>query len=127
MSELSNRDRAEIFGAHSFAIIGDHGTAKTGYDGLSAAGDHSSAITGDCGIAIAGYKGQSMSGEAGCSITGDHGTALSGEQGIIAIKRWDGVRYRLVVGYVGENGIKPYVSYRLDKEDHFIEASNEIT
>lgn len=53
---------------------------------------------------------------------GDEGTATAGHGGMLAIRRWDGRRYRLVVGYVGENGIEAGVPYRLDADGRFVRA-----
>lgn len=46
----------------------------------------------------------------------------AGHEGMLAIRRWDGRRYRLVVGYVGENGIEAGVPYRLDADGRFVRA-----
>jgi len=66
-------------------------------------------------------------GEAGAQIHADRGkikqviinlldnavkyTPAGGE---IRIRWWDGVRYRLAVGYVGEGGIEPDTKYRVE-------------
>ena len=45
-------------------------------------------------------------------FAGDEGTATAGYRGEIRIRYHDGTRYRLAVGYVGEDGIEadtPYV------------------
>ena len=43
---------------------------------------------------------------------GDYGTATAGEGGAIAWKVWDGQRWRLIVRYPGEDGIKAGTPYR---------------
>jgi hypothetical protein len=54
----------------------------------------------------------STSGADSCAIAlGIRGLAAAGKNGIVAVKWYDGRRYRLVVGYVGENGIKPNAFY----------------
>ena len=32
----------------------------------------------------------------------------------MAVRYWDGKRYRLAIGYVGEDGIEPGVAYRVE-------------
>lgn len=48
------------------------------------------------------------------SNAGDYGTANAGNWGTLVVKYWDGQRYRLAVGYVGEDGIKPNTPYRVE-------------
>ncbi len=86
--------------------------------------------SGDCGTSTSGYRGTSTSGEGGTStsgyrgtaISGDCGTATSGNCGTIVIKYYNNQRYRLRVGYIGEDGLKPNVAYKLDENHNFIEA-----
>ena len=62
------------------------------------------------------HHGTSTSGNGGTSTSGDRGTGAAGEAGIIAIRYWDDVpgRYRLAVGYPGEDGIKSDTKYRVE-------------
>jgi hypothetical protein len=55
------------------------------------------------------------------------GTSTSGYSGTIVIKRWDSIacRYRLVVGYIGEDGLLPSVPYYLNDDGNFVERKNE--
>jgi len=88
----------------AFATAGDDGTATAGDDGTATAGYR--------GTATAGYRGTATAGEYGTATAGDDGTATAGAGGEIRIRWWDGTRYRLAVGYVGEDGIEadtPYV------------------
>ena len=57
----------------------------------------------------------------GTATAGNRGTATAGEKGIIAIRWWDGAtnRYRLAIGYVGEDGILPGCRYRLADNGEF--------
>ena len=72
------------------------------------AGDYGTATAGDDGTATAGY----------------YGTATAGYYGTIVIKWWDdnATRYRLTVGYPGEDGIKPNVAYRCDEAGNLVRA-----
>ena len=78
--------------------------------------------SGDCGTSTSGDYGTSTSGFRGTSTSGDCGTSMAGENGILVIRFWDGRRDRLVVGYVGEGGIKAGVKYRLNAEHQLVEV-----
>ena len=87
------------------ATAGDYGTATAGYGGTATAGDRGTVTAGDRGTVTAGYGG----------------TATAGDRGRIQIEWWDGNRYRISTGYVGENGIKPDTAYRLHDAGQFVE------
>jgi hypothetical protein len=95
------------------ATAGDGGTATAGYGGTATAGDRGTATAGYGGTATAGDGGTATAGDRGTATAGYGGTATAGDLGTICIKHWDGSRYRLAVGYVGEGGIKPGVAYRV--------------
>ena len=57
-------------------------------------------------------------------IVGYRGNATAGYDGILQIKWYDGNRYRIAIGYVGENGIKPNVKYCCEKGE-FVEIEVE--
>ena len=48
------------------------------------------------------------------------GTATAGDSGVLVLRYWAGDRFRLVVGYVGENGIKANTKYKLDENHQFV-------
>jgi len=116
-------------GHHGTATAGHHGTATAGYRGTVTAGDHGNATAGyrgiatagDGGNATAGYRGMATAGDGGTATAGYYGTATAGDggnatagnEGQIRIKWWDGTRYRLAVGYVGEDGIEADVAYHV--------------
>jgi len=77
-----------------------------------------------CRIIIAGTRedatgylaAQGMTGVIGGTATaGDYGTATAGDYGTIVVKWHDGKRYRMAIGYVGENGIEAGVAYKAIK------------
>jgi hypothetical protein len=74
--------------------------------------------------ATAGDMGTATAGDGGTATAGDRGTAKSGPVGIIVIRWWDAkaVRFRLAVGYVGEDGIKPDTFYQCDDAGKLIEV-----
>jgi hypothetical protein len=86
--------------AYARVTAGDEGTATAGYRGTATAGDRGTATAGDRGTATAGYRG----------------TATAGDEGTVCVHWYDGTasRYRLAVGYVGEDGIEANVPYRVE-------------
>ena len=92
-------------GAYGTATAGDYGTAVAGAGGTATAGLR--------GTATAGYYGTATAGDCGTATAGYYGTATAGDCGEIRIRWLDGWRYRLAVGYVGEDGIKANTPYRV--------------
>ena len=81
------------------------------------------AVVGDGGTATAGYEGTATAGNRGKATAGYYGTATAGEGGMLQIYYYDrNDRRRIATAYVGEDGIKPNVKYRLDGSANFVEA-----
>ena len=70
---------------------------------------------GDRGTATAGDIGTATAGNRGTATAGDGGTATAGNNGIIIVRSLDdkAYRYRIVTGYIGENGLEPNKPYHL--------------
>jgi len=110
-------------------ISGDNGISITGYSGVSTSGygGHSTSgvwgtsasgicgksTTGDYGKSTADYSGTATSGRYGTSTSGYGGKCKSGLGGRIQIE-WFDERSRLIVGYIGEDGLEPDVFYRVE-------------
>ena len=109
-------------GGHGRAII--RGTATAGDGGTATAGYCGIATAGYCGIATAGYGGTATAGDGGTATAGDGGTATAGDGGVLVLVSWDGERKRLIVAYVGEDGIEPNVAYRLGPGGKPVKATN---
>ena len=94
-------------------FIHDNGqNAHVGYAGTATACEDGTATAGDGGTATAGDNGTATAGNAGTATAGPYGTATAGIGGTILLRHWDGARRRVLVAYVGENGIEantPYV------------------
>jgi hypothetical protein len=108
--------KGELIGKCKFpkGVVVFCGDRKEATDFIAANGAAGKSIVG--GTATAGYRGTATAGY--------RGTATAGYSGLICIKYWDAEkeRYRIAVGYVGEDGIKPGVKYRLDDNNKFVEA-----
>jgi len=102
------------------------GAARTaGYQGSATAGYRGSATAGYQGSATAGYQGSATAGDRGSATAGDRGSARASSSGVIVIHWYDSKigRTRLVVGYVGEDGLKANTWYCLDEDHQFIQCS----
>src|ERR1022692_4407475 len=108
-------------GNRGTATAGNRGTATAGDSGTATAGDSGTATAGDSGTATAGYSGTATAGDSGTATAGNRGTATAGDSGTatagysgtLVIKHWDGSRYRLLVAYVGENGVEANTAYKI--------------
>ena len=89
--------------------------AASGYNSnLAASGDYSKLVaSGD-------YSNLAASGKNSiCMAAGYVSTAQVGENGVIVLPYYDGIRTRVAVGYVGENGIEPNVEYKVNNNGIF--------
>ena len=104
------------------ATAGDYGTAKAGNYGTATAGNYGTATAGNFGTATAGDRGTATAGDYGTATAGNYGTATAGCSGIINIAYYSDNRRRIKTGYVGEDGLKPDVKYKLDVNHNFVEV-----
>ena len=111
-------------GIDGTATAGDEGTATAGDWGTATAGDWGTAIAGIDGTASAGYEGTATTCDYGTASAGKYGTVSAGEEGIIEIEYYDDKkgRIRKKTGYIGEDGLRPGVKYKLDEDHKFVEA-----
>jgi hypothetical protein len=130
-------------GTYGTANAGDYGTATAEYCGIATAGDYGTANAGDRGTATAEYYGIATVGDRGTATAGDYGTANAGDYGIANAGRYgkavagkdgriqieyydsDSSRYRVAIGYIGEDRLKPDVLYKLDENHKFVEVQNQ--
>ena len=125
---LVTTDRAE-----AIAWLYDHGgrrlpvswgTSTSGDWGTSTSGSWGTSTSGDRGTSTSGDWGTSTSGSGGTSTSGNGGTSTSGDGGIVVCRWWDATakRYRLTVGYPGEDGIEAGVAYRANEVGELVRA-----
>lgn len=87
------------------AFLVSHGTNLPIVYAHTTAGHHGAATAGYGGTATAGYEGTATAGYGG--------VATAGYGGVLRIAWWDS-RTRWAIGYIGENGIKANVPYRVE-------------
>ena len=117
-------DGTAIAGDWGTATAGDDGTATAGGDGTATAGKWGTATAGKWGTATAGYGGTATAGDRGTATAGAWGIATAGHRGAIILTWWDDEndRRRTTIGYVGEDGIKANVAYRLDENGKLVKV-----
>ena len=113
---------AAIAGDNGKATAGKNGTASVGNDGTATAGHYGKAIAGISGRAIAGDHGIATAGTGGTAIAGNYGTVTAGKNGRILGTWYDAnaLRYRTVIGYIGEDGIQANTPYQVDTTGNFV-------
>ncbi len=111
-------------GSWGQASAGEGGQASAGEGGQASAGSWGQASAGSWGQASAGYRGQASAGSWGQASAGEGGQASAGENGTIIVQWWDNAskRYRVKVGYIGEDGLKPDTWYKVGDDRSWVEV-----
>ena len=121
-STLTGGDRSTLTGGDCGTLTGGHGSTLTGGDysaltggrGSILTGGHGSILTGGDYSALTGGRGSTLTGGDRSTLTGGDYSILTGGDGSILCLSWrDGNRHRIVVAYVGEDGVKADTAYRL--------------
>lgn len=123
-AEVVDLDRKVKINRGTVVFCGDRKGATDRIVALGARGAVVGAFvaSGDYGTSTSGNGGTSTSGYRGNSTSGYYGTSTSGDYGTICIWWWNGSRRRLVVGYIGEDGLEANTPYRLDSAGKFVKA-----
>ena len=86
------------------------------------AGPNGSALGGDASTVTGGYASTVTGGYASTVTGGDASTVTGGDASILCLKHWDGRRWRMLIGYVGEDGIESGKPYRVNKDGKIVPA-----
>jgi hypothetical protein len=130
-STLTGGDRSTLTGGDGSTLTGGDGSTLTGGDESTLTGGDESTLTGGDESTLTGGDESTLTGGDESTLTGgdrstltggDGSTLTGGDRSTLVIKWWDGTRYRLAVGYVGENGIRPNVAYKVSDRGEFVEA-----
>ena len=118
-------DRATVSGGyHATVSGGDGATVSGGYRATVSGGDGATVSGGTHATVSGGYRATVSGGDGATTLAGHNGTAKAGDKGIVAVKWWDtkADRFRLAVGYVGEDGIEANVPYRADANGRLVKV-----
>ena len=103
--------------------IATRGGDRSKIVGAKVTGGNYATVTGGYGATVTGGYGAKVTGGDGATVTGGDGaTVTGGDDATVCARWWDGTRYRIAVGYVGEDGIEPNVAYRVGAGGKWEEA-----
>jgi hypothetical protein len=104
-------------------LTGGNRSTLTGGDYSTLTGGNRLTLTGGDDSTLTGGDYSTLTGGYGSTLTGGDGSTLTGgNRSTLTFSFWNGNRKRLVVGYVGEDGIEPGRAYRLDHSGKIVEA-----
>ncbi len=105
--------------------VAEHGGAGRAIVGVTLTGGYGSTLTGGDRSTLTGGYGSTLTGGDDSTLTGgDRSTLTGGDRSTLSIRWWDSraERYRIAVGYVGEDGIEAGVAYRCDDAGKLVRA-----
>jgi hypothetical protein len=115
---------AFITGGDDATVAGSDYATVTGSDYATVTGGSFATVTGGSFATVTGgYRATVTGGDYATVTGGDYATVTGGAGSVLQLRRYDGVRWRIVTAYVGEDGIKPDTPYRLIG-GKFTEATN---
>ncbi len=115
---LTGGYRATLTGGYRATLTGGEGSTLTGGDWSTLTGGEGSTLTGGYRATLTGGEGSTLTGGDWSTLTGGEGSTLTGgDWSTLIFLRWIAGRRRVLVAYVGEDGIMPGVAYRAN-DDH---------
>ena len=94
---------------------------RTGGTRSTVSGGDGSTVTGGDWSTVTGGRWSTVSGGDGATVSGGDGSTVSGGYwSTLVVKWWEGFRYRITVGYVGEDGIEAGVAYQCDDRGRLV-------
>ncbi len=124
-STLTGGDRSTLTGGYGSTLTGGDRSTLTGGDRSTLTGGDRSTLTGGYGSTLTGGYGSTLTGGDRSTLTGrDWSTLTGGDESTLIFFRWDGSRRRIVVvvGYVGENSVRPNTPHRLNRAGEITEV-----
>ena len=105
-------------------LLEHDGSGKAICGAKATAGVRGTATAGDAGTATAGVRGTATAGFRGTATAGFRGTATAGEKGAVILRWWDRAaeRWRMTIGYAGEDGIEPGEKYRANETGRLVKV-----
>ena len=133
-STLTGGNHSTLTGGRHSTLTGGYGSTLTGGNGSTLTGGHHSTLTGGYNSTLTGGNGSTLTGGYSSTLTGGNGSTLTGGNGstltggysstltggyrsTLIFLKWIDRRRRVLIAYVGEDGIKPGVAYRAN-DDH---------
>lgn len=115
-STLIGGKRSTLTGGDESTVNGGDCSTATGGRGARVIGGYNSTVTGgDKSTVIGAYESNVVGGDDSKVIGGDYSTVRGGKGSVLIVEYWDGNRRRIIIGYVGEDGIEANVPYIVKK------------
>jgi hypothetical protein len=104
----------DLTAANSESAAGGYASTVSGGARSTVSGGYASTVSGGARSMVSGGARSTVSGGDASTVSGgDDSTVSGGDDSIVIAKYWDGSRYRVAVGYIGEEGIESGVAYRV--------------
>ena len=121
-------EASKVVGA--FITVGDGAVGGGGYratvsggNRATVSGGNGSTVSGGDWSTVSGGDWSTVSGGIGSTVSGGYCATISGGIGSILQMKWDdGKRYRITIAYVGEDGIKANIKYKVNNQGKFVKA-----
>jgi hypothetical protein len=119
-------DQGACEGGALSTLTGGYGSTLTGGSRSTLTGGSRSTLTGGDGSTLTGGSRSTLTGGSRSTLTGGDGSTLTGgEKSELRFTRYDrdADRYRTVLAYVGEDGVKANTPYRLNDDGKVVEVT----
>lgn len=122
VSRVTGGDESTVTGGYKSIITGEHRSTVTGGNDSTITGGACSTVTGGNNSKVTGGEGSRVTGGACSMVTGGYNsmviggcksTVTGGKGSVLSVQYLDGFRTRIIIGYVGEDGIEPNVPYHV--------------
>lgn len=124
---LTGGDNATLTGGDYATLTGGNRATLTGGDGATLTGGNYATLTGGDDATLTGGNRATLTGGDYATLTGgDYATLTGGDNATLSWRVWDSAasRIRIVVAYVGEDGIKAGTAYRLSDDRKPVEVTD---
>jgi len=120
-STVTGCDDSTVTGGYASTVTGGYASTVTGGYASTVTGGNASTVTGGDDSTVTGGYASTVTGGARSRVTGGARSRVTGGYAsTLVIKRWNGKRWKLVVAYVGEDGIEANVPYKLNADGAFV-------
>jgi len=122
-AKVTGGARAKVTGGDASTVTGGDASTVTGGARAKVTGGYASTVTGGYASTVTGGDASTVTGGYASTVTGgDASTVTGGDASILCLKHWDGRRWRMLIGYVGEDGIESGKPYRVNKDGKIVPA-----
>jgi hypothetical protein len=116
-------DQQSALGGYASTVTGGDASTVTGGYASTVTGGARSKVTGGARSKVTGGDASTVTGGYASTVTGGYAsTVTGGDDSTLCLRHWDGKRWRLLIGYVGESGIEPGKPYKVNAQGEIVPA-----